>query len=128
MAHDVGNETFCYGCLKGVCYWVNQSYKLPATFQYFLGKILTNSKKPTNMITYSEIAVIRNEALGDVEVFLNADDDIAFENQSAQFLFTITKDDWEDIKGFIDNQFESIEPTPDTTPDTTPSPNNENNI
>jgi hypothetical protein len=53
MAHDVGNETFCYGCLKGVCYWVNQSYKLPATFQYFLGKILTNSKKPTNM-TYAE--------------------------------------------------------------------------
>jgi hypothetical protein len=51
MAHDVGNETFCYGCLKGVCYWVNQSYKLPATFQHFFGKILTNSKKPTNMAT-----------------------------------------------------------------------------
>jgi hypothetical protein len=99
---------------QGVCYWVNQSYKLPATFQYFLGKILTNSKKPIKIITmisYREQAVINTE-YGDVLVFLNVNNEIVFDNENEQFLFTLTKEEWEEIKFFVDTRF--AEDTQDT--------------
>jgi hypothetical protein len=63
------------------------------------------------MISYREQAVINTE-YGDVLVFLNVNNEIVFDNENEQFLFTLTKEEWEEIKFFVDKRF--AEDTEDT--------------
>lgn len=57
------------------------------------------------MITYNTTAFIENKAFGAVEVFLNDRGEIVFDTDDERFLLVMTKEEWEEIKGFIDKKF-----------------------
>lgn len=59
----------------------------------------------------NEHFIIKNDrGIADMEFFLNADNEIfAVNPEEERFWFTIKKEDWEELKKFIDKKFKNAE-------------------
>lgn len=44
-----------------------------------------------------------------INVYINKDNNLFFGNDSQNFFFTLTKEDWDSLKEFADEQFKNVE-------------------
>ena len=62
------------------------------------------------MATFThELFCIETEYDDLVSVYLNKDNSLFFGNDNQTFFFTLTKEDWDSLKKFADQQFKNVE-------------------